>query len=125
LTAADHAHGQGTNSQLRTCDSAVGTHRVGWYNTRRLHSAIGDVPPAELEADYSAPPTPCNRPEPPNAVSMKPRAAQNRVHGRSSVASRRKVPTKLSEVEALLRRAQRDASETAVGIATCWPDGFD
>jgi putative transposase len=27
---------------------------VGWYNTRRLHSANGDVPPAELEADYSA-----------------------------------------------------------------------
>jgi transposase InsO family protein len=54
LEAADHAHGQGTNSQLRTRDSVYGTHRVGWYNTRRLHSAIGDVPPAELEADYSA-----------------------------------------------------------------------
>jgi putative transposase len=27
---------------------------VGWYNTYRLHSAIGDVPPAELEADYYA-----------------------------------------------------------------------
>src|SRR6266567_2504472 len=25
-----------------------------WYNNRRLHSAIGDVPPAEFEAAYYA-----------------------------------------------------------------------
>jgi putative transposase len=25
---------------------------VDWYNHRRLHSQIGDVPPAELEATY-------------------------------------------------------------------------
>jgi putative transposase len=25
---------------------------VGWYNHRRLHSAIGNVPPAECEANY-------------------------------------------------------------------------
>jgi putative transposase len=25
---------------------------VDWWNTRRLHSACGDVPPAEFEADY-------------------------------------------------------------------------
>ena len=23
---------------------------VGWYNQRRLHSSLGDIPPAELEA---------------------------------------------------------------------------
>jgi len=27
---------------------------VDWYNQRRLHSAIGDVPPAEFEASYYA-----------------------------------------------------------------------
>jgi putative transposase len=27
---------------------------VDWYNNRRLHSAIGDVPPAEFEATYYA-----------------------------------------------------------------------
>ena len=25
---------------------------IGWYNNRRLHSAIGNVPPAEYEATY-------------------------------------------------------------------------
>jgi putative transposase len=27
---------------------------VAWYNTRRLHSSIGDIPPAEFEANYHA-----------------------------------------------------------------------
>jgi putative transposase len=27
---------------------------VFWYNTRRLHSSIGDLPPAEYEAAYYA-----------------------------------------------------------------------
>lgn len=27
---------------------------VDWYNARRLHSTIGDVPPDELEAAYYA-----------------------------------------------------------------------
>jgi transposase InsO family protein len=27
---------------------------VAWYNTGRLHSSIGDVPPAEFEANYYA-----------------------------------------------------------------------
>ncbi|HEX2679851.1 MAG TPA: integrase core domain-containing protein, partial [Candidatus Dormibacteraeota bacterium] len=27
---------------------------VDWYNNRRLHSAVGDVPPAEFEATYYA-----------------------------------------------------------------------
>jgi putative transposase len=27
---------------------------VDWYNNRRLHSSIGDLPPAEYEADYYA-----------------------------------------------------------------------
>ena len=27
---------------------------VDWWNTRRLHSAVGDVPPAEFEADWRA-----------------------------------------------------------------------
>jgi putative transposase len=27
---------------------------VAWYNTRRLHSSIGDVPPAEFETNYYA-----------------------------------------------------------------------
>lgn len=25
---------------------------IGWYNHRRLHSAIGNVPPAEYEANH-------------------------------------------------------------------------
>ena len=27
---------------------------IGWFNNRRLHSAIGHIPPAEHEADYYA-----------------------------------------------------------------------
>ena len=33
---------------------------VGWYNTRRLHTAIGGVPPAEFETAYYAQ----NQPDP-------------------------------------------------------------
>jgi putative transposase len=25
---------------------------VGWWNQRRLHGAVGDIPPAEYEANY-------------------------------------------------------------------------
>lgn len=25
---------------------------VGWYNNRRLHTSIGDLPPAEFESTY-------------------------------------------------------------------------
>jgi putative transposase len=27
---------------------------VNWFNTGRLHGATGDIPPAELEANYCA-----------------------------------------------------------------------
>jgi transposase InsO family protein len=27
---------------------------VSWYNTHRLHSSIGNIPPAEFEANYHA-----------------------------------------------------------------------
>jgi len=27
---------------------------VGWFNTSRLHEALGDIPPAEFEALYAA-----------------------------------------------------------------------
>lgn len=27
---------------------------VGWFNTTRLHESLGDIPPAEFEADYAA-----------------------------------------------------------------------
>jgi len=27
---------------------------VQWYNSERLHSSIGDIPPAEYEANYYA-----------------------------------------------------------------------
>ncbi|WP_375404850.1 hypothetical protein [uncultured Amnibacterium sp.] len=27
---------------------------VDWYNTSRLHSTLGNIPPAEYEADYYA-----------------------------------------------------------------------
>jgi len=41
---------------LRTIDDVewVTTDWVDWYNARRLHSTIGDVPPDELEAAYYA-----------------------------------------------------------------------
>lgn len=31
---------------------------IGWFNTDRLHSELGDLPPVELEALEDAPPTP-------------------------------------------------------------------
>lgn len=31
---------------------------VGWYNTARLHGSLGDIPPAEHEANYAAAMTP-------------------------------------------------------------------
>jgi putative transposase len=27
---------------------------VAWFNTRRLHSSLGDVPPVEIEQQYAA-----------------------------------------------------------------------
>lgn len=27
---------------------------VGWFNTQRIHTEIGDIPPAEYEANYYA-----------------------------------------------------------------------
>jgi transposase InsO family protein len=27
---------------------------VDWYNNRRLHTSIGDIPPAEFEVNYYA-----------------------------------------------------------------------
>ena len=27
---------------------------IDWFNNRRLHSELGDIPPAEFEADYYA-----------------------------------------------------------------------
>ena len=29
---------------------------IDWFNQRRLHSELGDIPPAEFEADYYARP---------------------------------------------------------------------
>lgn len=31
---------------------------VDWFNSKRLHTAIGDIPPAEREAAYYAQPQP-------------------------------------------------------------------
>lgn len=31
---------------------------VDWFNTRRLHTVLGDIPPAEHEAAYYAQPQP-------------------------------------------------------------------
>jgi hypothetical protein len=39
---------------------------VAWYNTRRLHSSIGDIPPAEFETNYYASAKACNLPKPHN-----------------------------------------------------------
>jgi putative transposase len=27
---------------------------VAWFNTNRLHESLGDIPPAEIEAQYAA-----------------------------------------------------------------------
>lgn len=44
------------NAPLRTIDDVewITAGWVDWYNTRRLHSTLGDVPPDELEAAYYA-----------------------------------------------------------------------
>ena len=39
---------------------------VAWYNTRRLHSSIGDIPPAEFETNYYASAKACSLPKPHN-----------------------------------------------------------
>jgi len=39
-----------TRSQLELAT----VHYIGWFNTQRLHSALGDIPPAEFEALYHA-----------------------------------------------------------------------
>lgn len=46
----------GRQGPWRTVDDVeLGTARwVHWYNTVRLHSACGDIPPAEYEANYRA-----------------------------------------------------------------------
>jgi putative transposase len=38
-----------TRSQL---ELAI-VHYIGWFNNERLHSALGDVPPAEFEANHA------------------------------------------------------------------------
>jgi transposase InsO family protein len=48
---------------------------VAWYNNRRLHSSIGDIPPVELEANYYASTDTLQPTEPPNQASTKPGAA--------------------------------------------------
>jgi transposase InsO family protein len=50
---------------------------VAWYNNRRLHSSIGDIPPVELEANYYASTDTLQPTEPPNQASTKPGAAQD------------------------------------------------
>jgi putative transposase len=40
------------------------TEYVDWFNARRLHTAIGGVPPAEIEATYYAQPSPIRRLDP-------------------------------------------------------------
>lgn len=44
------------NGPLRTVDDVewVTAEWVDWYNHRRLHSTLGDVPPDEFEAVYYA-----------------------------------------------------------------------
>lgn len=34
------------------CSQLGGRDRSDWFNQRRLHGEIGDIPPAELEATY-------------------------------------------------------------------------
>jgi len=37
-----------------TTKLTVGVAGVDWYNNRRLHTSIGDIPPAEFEVNYYA-----------------------------------------------------------------------
>jgi hypothetical protein len=45
---------------------------VAWYNTRRLHSSIGDIPPAEFETNYYASAKACNLPKPQPGACLAP-----------------------------------------------------
>jgi Integrase core domain len=45
-----------------------------WFNTARLHTAIGGVPPAKHEAAYYAQPSPIRRLDPTTEASTKPGA---------------------------------------------------
>jgi putative transposase len=47
---------------------------VNWFNTRRLHTAIGGIPPAEHEAAYNAQNQPIPRLDPTTEASAKPGA---------------------------------------------------
>ena len=54
------------NGPLKTIDDVdwVTSGWVDWYNTRRLHSTIGDIPPDEYEAAYYATHTTPHHPVP-------------------------------------------------------------
>jgi putative transposase len=53
---------------------------VGWFNTTRLHEALGDVPSVEFELEHALarPSAPTTQPscQPSNPVSVKPGPAQ-------------------------------------------------
>ena len=50
VAAGDVPRGAGLSSSAAL---ELATARwVEWYNQRRLHSSIGDVPPAEFESNY-------------------------------------------------------------------------
>ncbi len=45
--------------------------RTGWFNTRRLHSSLGDQPPTEFEARFGPIDSPSGLPERPEPATLK------------------------------------------------------
>jgi hypothetical protein len=59
----------------------------GWYNHKRLHSSLGDIPPVEYEQRYAAGDTPNGSISPDRYRSRRPRRGPQT--GLQRVASRR------------------------------------
>jgi putative transposase len=76
---------------------------VGWYNNRRLHSSIGDLPPAEFEALHAM--FNAGAPGSADLEEAALRAASSRPRARSTRTGPARASTKRKRETATLRRA--------------------